>query len=262
MIKHVKPAVTGCALLAVVFLYVQPAHTESQGFYFGTSLGLEDVETNYERVFDSDADRPPASLNSILSDGEGNPYNLSVFTGYRLQMRRDGLWMGLETETTIRRNKLQSKLVDSVTDLDTSSYSSGNNEQWSYRTTSDNTVLLKMGTVVAPMGLIDFSGYMLAGLRQSHVEFSRNLPLCQFVAKCSESQSQRRVVDTVKPRLNHWLVGAGIERSIGFSTGIQFETRYSQSREKKIDELPEEAATAAMLNSKTVDLSLRLIRYF
>ena len=261
-----KTAIAGSLLISSAIFIVQPSHTETQGFFFGASMGLENVETNYEKAFKSNDVNTAVPLKDVLAGnskgGEKSPYSLSAFSGYRFAMREGGLWIAFQTETSIGGDEVAGKVVASETDIDVEALANYSSEDWSYRTLRDKSAVVKIGTMVAPFRMIDFSIYLLGGVRESDVEFSRRLPLCSFLLNCIDAQSARQVVDTVKPTLVHWLAGAGIERSITGKTGIQLETRYSQSSEKRIKKLPDDDSLRYMLESKSVDVSLRLVRYF
>ena len=251
----------------IVFIaFTSPlAIAENSGLYVGSGVGLEDFKTQLDKHPDGNA-LPSLSLSDLVfSDGggsSGTPYSLGAFAGYRVHMKDRGLWIAVQTELVLRGNATAGSLsgigVNDEGELVTDVLA----EDWSLRTESDRALIGKIGSVMTLLGLIDFSVYALAGIRELSVELSRTFEVCGVSHQCEPDEPTRSVSESHMPELTQWTIGLGIEKSIGDKTAIQIETRYTGTeKEEWIDE-EGNMTTPLSISADRLDLSVNLAHYF
>ncbi|MYD44775.1 MAG: hypothetical protein F4W92_00245 [Gammaproteobacteria bacterium] len=248
---------------ALLFALASSASAEGL-FYFGSGIGLENFKARYDKRADTDL-FPTLSLNDLVfSDrdgGDGTPYSLNAFTGIRIGLHKRGLWFGVQTETVLRSDVVEGRLAGVGKTTDGYEISNLLEQNWSLRTDRDRSLVVRVGTVVSFLGLLDFSPYLIAGVRELEVSFERTLEICGTKLICQPGEQSTITTERRTPSLRHMVVGLGIEKFIGEKTSLSFEARYSSEDDDSWEESTNDIATPSSLSTDSYDVSLKFSIY-
>ena len=247
----------------LLFLLASSASTEGM-FYFGSGIGLENFKARYDKRADTDL-FPTLSLSDLVfSDrdgGDGTPYSLNAFTGIRIGLHKRGLWFGVQTETVLKSDIVEGRLAGVGKTTDGYEISNLLEQSWTLRTDRDRSLVARVGTVVSFLGLLDFSPYVIAGVRELEVAFERTLEICGAKTICQPGEQGTTATERRTPSPRQTVVGLGIEKFIGEKTSISFEARYSSEDDDSWDETTNDIMTPSSLATDSYDVSLKFSIY-
>ena len=235
------------------------------GIYLGSGIGLEDVKTRYDNRGDTSLFPTLALSELVFADdegGEGTPYTLGAFIGYRLDLQRQGTWLALEANALLRSDAIDGSLAATGFTLDGNEIPNVVVEDWTFRAETDRSLVAKLGTYITLFGLFDFSIYVLGGKREIGVEFVRDFDICANVDGCSASNGRTTASETREPVLEQWVGGIGIEKFIGDRSAIQLELRVNDEASSEWNDDEEGIDVPQVLSSESYDLSLRFVLQF
>ena len=246
-------------------LFALASSTSAEGmFYFGSGIGLENFKARYEQRGDKDL-FPTLSLSDLVfSDrdgGEGTPYSLNAFTGIRISLHKKGLWFGVQTETVLKSDVVTGRLAGVGKTTDGSEISNLLEQNWTLRTDRDRSLVLRVGTVVSFLGLLDFSPYVIAGMRDVEVAFERSFEICGDKLVCNSGEQGTTTTERHTPSLRQMVVGLGIEKFIGEKTSLSIEARYSSEDDDSWDDSTNGFTTPSSLSTDSYNVSLRFSIY-
>lgn len=246
-------------------LFVLACSTSAEGmFYFGSGIGLENFKARYDKRADTDL-FPTLSLSDLVfSDrdgGDGTPYSLNAFTGIRIGMHAKGLWFGIQTETVLRSDVIEGQLAGVGKTRDGYEISNLLEQNWTLRTDRDRSLVLRVGTVVSFLGMLDFSPYVVAGLREIEVAFERSIEICGTKLVCQPGEQSTTTTERRKPTLRQMVFGLGIEKFIGEKTSISLEARYNSEDDDSWEESTNDISTPSSLSTDSYDLALKFSVY-
>lgn len=235
------------------------------GIYLGSGIGLEDVKTRYDNRGDTRL-FPTLSLSDLVfsedKSGDGTPYTLSAFLGYRLDLQRQGTWVALEASALLRGDTIEGSLSATGFTLDGSQLPNLLVEDWKFRAESDRSLVAKLGTYITLFGFFDLSVYMLGGKREVGVAFERNFEVCTNVQGCTAPDQRSQATETREPVLEQWVGGVGIEKFIGDRSAIQLELRLNDEGSNSWKDNERSLEIPKELTRESYDLSLRLLLQF
>ena len=248
-----------------VILFAFACSASAEGiFYFGSGIGLENFKARYDKRADTDL-FPSLSLSALVFNdrdgGEGTPYSLNAFTGIRIGLHEKGLWFGIQTETVLRSDVIEGRLAGVGKTTDGYEISNLLEQNWTLRTDRDRSLLVRAGTVVSFLGILDFSPYVVAGLREIEVAFERTLEICGTQLVCQPGEQSTTTTERRNPSLRQIVFGLGIEKFIGEKTSISFEARYSSEDDDKWEESTNDITTPSTLSTDSYDVSLKFSVY-
>lgn len=248
-----------------VLLFTLACSTFAEGtFYFGSGIGLENFKARYDKRGDTDL-FPSLSLSDLVfSDrdgGDGTPYSLNAFTGMRIGLHARGLWFGIQAETVLRSDVIEGRLAGVGKTSDGFEISNLLEQNWTLRTDRDRSVVVRAGTVVSFLGILDFSPYVLAGLREIEVAFERTLEICGTKLVCQPGEQSTTTTEKRSPSMRQIVFGLGIEKFIGEKTSISFEARYSSEDDDTWEESTNDITTPSTLSTDSYDVSLKFSIY-
>ena len=247
----------------LLFLLTSSASAEGM-FYFGSGIGLENFKARYDKRADTDL-FPTLSLSDLVfSDrdgGDGTPYSLNAFTGIRIGLHKRGLWFGVQTETVLKSDVVEGRLAGVGKTTDGDEISNLLEQSWTLRTDRDRSLVARVGTVVSFLGLLDFSPYVIAGVREVEVAFERTLEICGTKTICQPGEQGTTTTERRTPSLRQMVVGLGIEKFIGEKTSISVEARYSSEDDDNWDESTNDITTPSSLATDSYDVSLKFSIY-
>lgn len=234
----------------------------NQGFYIGSSIGIEAVEAELKQSFDPDGNEQIPSVSDNLTSGsdtgDDTPYSLGAFAGYRMELNGDGTFIAVQAEIQLKGNKVEGEIENFLTGY-TEEQGVG---QWSMDVESEMGVVVKYGRLFRLFSLFDVSSYVLAGIRQSKVEFTSRLVECSLEATCTPDQLN---VDSFSdyPSINQFTVGAGVEKTIGDLSAIEIEVRYSGLTDKEFTTgNGDSIVVPSSVATESLGVSTLLVRYF
>lgn len=247
------------------FLFTLASSASAEGmFYFGSGIGLENFKARYDKRADTDL-FPTLSLSDLVfSDrdgGDGTPYSLNAFTGIRIGLHAKGLWFGIQTETVLRSDVVEGRLAGVGKTTDGYEISNLLEQKWTLRTDRDRSLVVRAGTVVSFLGMLDFSPYLIAGLREVEVAFERTLEICGAKTICQPGEQGTTATERRTPSLRQMVVGLGIEKFIGEKTSISVEARYFSEDDDSWDESTNDITTPSSLSTDSYDVSLKFSIY-
>lgn len=248
-----------------VLLFAFACSTSAEGmFYFGSGIGLENFKARYDTRADTDL-FPTLSLSDLVFNdsggGEGTPYSLNAFTGFRIGLHKKGLWFGIQTETVLKSDVIEGRLAGVGKTTDGYEISNLLEQNWTLRTDRDHSLVLRVGTVVSFLGVLDFSPYIVAGVREIEVAFERTIEICGSKLVCQLGEQSTTTTERRNPTLRQIVFGLGIEKFIGEKTSISLEARYSSEDDDKWDESTNDINTPSSLSTDSYDISLKFSVY-
>ena len=239
--------------------------THGQGFFYvGSGVGLEDFKARYDKRGDVDL-FPSLSLSDLVfSDrdgGDGTPYSLSAFAGFRFELHTKGLWFGVQAETVFKSDVIEGRLAGVGNTVDGLTVQNLFEEDWTLQTDRDRSLVLRTGTVFSFLGIFDFSPYVVAGIREVEVEFERTFEICDALRLCQPMEQGTLTTDRRIPSLLQMILGIGIEKFIGEKISISFEARYSSEDDDEWEDLTNDVIVPASLSADSYDISLKFSVY-
>ncbi|MXZ43788.1 MAG: hypothetical protein F4Z01_02235 [Gammaproteobacteria bacterium] len=252
-------------ILIGVLLFVLACSASAEGmFYFGSGIGLENFKARYDKRADTDL-FPTLSLNDLVFNdrdgGDGTPYSLNAFTGIRIGLHAKGLWFGIQTETVLRSDVIEGRLAGVGKTRDGYEISNLLEQNWTLRTDRDRSLVVRVGTVVSFLGMLDFSPYVVAGLREIEVAFERSIEICGTKLVCQPGEQSTTTTERRKPSLRQMVFGLGIEKFIGEKTSISLEARYNSEDDDSWEESTNDISTPSSLSTDSYDLALKFSVY-
>lgn len=248
-----------------VFFIASACSSLGEGmFYIGSGIGLENFNARYDKRADTNL-FPTLSLSDLVFNerdaDEGTPYTFNAFTGFRFELITKGLWFGVQAETVLKSDVFEGRVSGVGRTTDGTQIENVLPEDWTLRTDRDRSLVIRTGTVVSFLGILDFSPYVIAGLREVDVAFERKLEVCGTKLVCQPEEQSTTAIERHNPSLRHLVIGFGIEKFIGEKTSISFEARYSSEDEDKWDGSTNEISTPNSLSTDSYDLSLKFSLY-
>ncbi len=252
-------------VLVSTLAILMAAHSSAGGIYLGSGIALEDVKTRYDNRGDTKL-FPTLSLSDLVfsedKSGEGTPYTLGAFVGYRLDLQRQGTWLALEGSALLRGDTIEGSLSATGFTLDGSQLPNLIVEDWKFQAESDRSLVAKLGTYVTLFGFFDLSVYLLGGKREIGVAFERNFEVCTNDQGCTSPDQTSQATETRKPVLEQWVGGIGIEKFIGDRSALQLELRVNDEGSNSWKDSERNLEIPKELTTESYDLSLRLLLQF
>ena len=208
-----------CLVVAVGAISVQ---AQLQGFYVGTSIGVEDAKARYAKSVINSIDfiESPRAGQKFQSgtNAEDNQFNYGVLLGYRFDLNEDQLFWAFQGEAALKGDELDGILPGSGDGDGLNELGESWDEDVRFETQSDIGLLVKIGTVQRFL-IIDLSVYALAGLRQTKMEVVAEFTGCADTIDCVENL-QETFQNTERPEFRQWMYGIGAEKTIGSKTAL------------------------------------------
>ena len=233
-------------------------------FYIGSGIGLENFKARYDKRADTDLFPTLSLSNLVFNDrdgGEGTPYSLNAFTGFRIGLHAKGLWFGIQAETVLKSDVIEGRLAGVGKTIDGSEIKNLLEEEWTLRTDRDRSLVLRTGTVVSFLGILDFSPYIITGVREVEVAFERTLVICGTTLVCQPGEQGTKTSERRNPSLRQLVFGVGVEKFIGEKTSFSLEARYSTEDHDKWEDSTNDLPTPSSLSTDSYDVSLKFSVY-
>ncbi len=250
-------------LILGVFAFSNSANAAGE-FYLGSGASIENFKTRYEIQGDSSL-VPSLSLRDFaFSDRDGGneiSYGLNGFVGYRHPLPPVGVWFGIQYEAGIRVDALKGRVGGTGVNQDGTQLTGILEENWELRTELDRALVLKAGIGINLFGLLNFEPYALIGLREIDITFDRLYQVCGMKPVCAPGDTPTTAVEVYQPIMRQPIIGAGIEKSIGSKSALQFEARYVGESDDDFRETINGVETAKSLSTESFEISLRLVFY-
>lgn len=251
-------------LLLLATIGAFSVQAQLQGFYVGTSIGIEDAKARYTKSVINSVDfiESPRAGQEFQSDtsAEDNKFHYGVLVGYRFDLNEDQLFLAFQVEAALRGDELDGILPGSGDGDGLNERGENWDEDLSFETVSDIGLLAKVGMVQRFL-VVDLSVYALAGLRQTKMEVAAEFTGCAESLDCVDNL-QETFRNTESPEFRQWTFGVGAEKTIGSKSALQFELRYTTSNKEKWNlEGFEHLTIPYSLENSTYDVSAKLVRY-
>ena len=255
---HVARACASILVISILAGMAADVGAEPGRFYAGVGLSADFQDVRYQKsVHTANSKRGPYGA----SDDE-TAYGFGVLAGYRWPLG-SGLYLSGELDVARHSEKLHGNLQGTGR-----LYGQVWPENWSFEKDYSYGLTLKLG---GAFNGSDLELYALAGVRNIRAKFAITETGCADpnqtdLAQCA--QNPGLVTGTVKRDRDYtaWILGAGIEKPLCETMGLQMEVRYADYRRESWDRLFKDDTTTATIptgvSGNETSVALRLIRYF
>lgn len=252
-------------LSLIVGLMIGNVAFASGGVYIGSGIALDDFKVRYDKREDVNL-FPSLSLKDLVFNQDNeeldSPYSLNAFVGYRYKFDTRGLWLDFQFEFTLRSDGIEGR-VSGIGELeDGQTIEDLFDEQWSIETERDRTAVIRLGHVMSVFGLFEFSPLVLGGWREIDVAFKREFTVCGTKLVCDPGETGHPATETRSPVFKQWVLGVGVEKSIGRSTMLQLEARLTSEAEDEWKEQLDDVDTPTRLSADSYEVALKLAIFF
>ena len=225
------------------------------GLYIGLDAAVDRQDFTYGKTVYTEEGLAAGQFTSAESDAAQTLPTVGVFGGYRWQLPGGkGLHVGAELDVAWHPNELEGHLQGTGhTWTDTWP------EDWWLQRNLSYGVTFRLGGLLPRS---DFNLYALAGVRRVHAEFTITETGCPGPDLRCPPTPLASFTDSVDRRLGAWMLGAGIERSLGERFSLQLEARLIDTRRDSWDRLFEGGVIIpSTISGRETGLALRLIRH-
>ena len=251
--------------IAVGLLSLSNIVTANGGLYVGTGIVLDDFKLRYDKREDVDL-FPSLSLDDLVfnqkNEESQSPYSLNAFLGYRFEFNARGMWVDFQVEYTLRSDGFEGRLSGVGALQDGSTIEDLLDEEWSLKTDRDRAAIIRTGTVMSVFGLFEFSPLVLGGWREIEVAFERQFEVCGTKLVCAPGEKGNPAIETRSPVFKQWVMGVGVEKSIGRNTVLQLEARLTSEAEDEWKENLNDVETPSRLSADSYEISLGIAIFF